>query len=77
LVELDIAVEFFLKLRSDLFNLSKRLIPFGRGEPLVNGRRNEREKWDVLAKSGKRFSLNKKIVWLAHISLKPTKSMMA
>jgi len=41
-IDHDIAAEFFLKLRSELFNLSKRLIPFERGEPLVYGVWNER-----------------------------------
>src|SRR4029453_10666732 len=73
----DIAAEFFLKLRSELFNLSKRLVPFERREAAVNGRRDEREKRDSHAESGKRFALDKKGVGLTHTSLKPTKSMMA
>jgi len=42
--EHHVTVEFFLKLRSDLFNLSKGLTPGDGGETVVDGGRNEREK---------------------------------
>ena len=70
------AVEFFLKITPELFDLPEGLIPFERRELAVNPLGNEREKRYALAESGKRPSLDKKSVGLVHTSLKPTKSIL-